>query len=266
MWEPDAWLECRSPRMNVAPFFALTLVFTLGLQLPAALAKAGIIATPFESLVPLAGLGGFGPLVAAIVFTVRDRDASLRALFGGLRPRSRWLAWYAGALVLPGALLVIGGAAFAAFGAWGDRSYLHLPTLPQHFVALALVPIVEEIGWRGFALPRLQRRYSRLTAALILGAVWAVWHVLMFYLAGLSVGAMGLGFLMILAGSVGMSWLYNRTDQHLLPMVLVHAGMHLFNSHRALPDDVTPALAHTLMWCVFAIVVLADRDAWRGAT
>ncbi len=250
--------------MRAAPFFVLTLLFTFGLQLPAVLAKAGAIDVPFESLVPLAGLGGFGPLVAAVVLTWRAPDERVAALFAGLRPRIAKWPWYAIGIASSAVLLVIGSVVFDLFGAWGDRPRFFPPVLPQHVVAALLVPLVEEIGWRGYALPRMQRT-GRLRAAIVLGVVWAIWHVMMFVLTDFSLGEIALGLPLLVGASVVYSWLYNRTGQHLLTVVLAHVGAHLSNPHRAMPDDAVPYVAVTIMWVVAAVaVVVFDRDAWRA--
>lgn len=248
--------------MRVAPFFALTIAFTFALQLPAVLAKLGLIDTPLEALFPLAGLGGFGPLVAAIVLTWRAPNERVASLFSGLRPRASNLGWYGLAIVASGALLAVGSVVFELFGAWGDRPRVYPPEVAQHVVAALLVPLVEEIGWRGYALPRMQRD-GRLRAALVLGLVWAVWHVPMFVLSGFSVAAIALGVPFFVAGSVAFSWLYNRSGQHLLTVVLAHVGAHLSNAHRTMPDDPQPYVVATVMWCVVAVALVGfDRRAW----
>ena len=90
---------------------------------------------------------------------------------------------------------------------------------------IIIVGLFEELGWRGFALPRLQRRLDALWAALVLGVIWAFWHLpelisdpgqrppLQF-------------FVWILAQSVILAWLYNSTNGSLPIVIICHAAVN----------------------------------------
>jgi membrane protease YdiL (CAAX protease family) len=83
----------------------------------------------------------------------------------------------------------------------------------------------EEIGWRGFALPRLQALQSALGASLVLGVIWGLWHAPKFFLAGQGASALPffLFFLIsIMAQTILMTWVYNNTGGSLLLAVLFH--------------------------------------------
>jgi membrane protease YdiL (CAAX protease family) len=81
----------------------------------------------------------------------------------------------------------------------------------------------EEVGWRGFALPRLQASFSPLTASIILGSIWTLWHgpLLIGMLQEAGLWRMLLRILMI---GISFTWLYNRTDGSLLAVMLLHAS------------------------------------------
>jgi membrane protease YdiL (CAAX protease family) len=109
----------------------------------------------------------------------------------------------------------------------------------------------------------LEQRYGALKASLLLGAVWASWHTMMFVLQGATPPLFVLMMVNIVAGSVVFSWLYNRTRGSLLLAVVLHAGAHLNNPFHALPTRVTPFVVYTVAICVVgAAVVLGDRTAW----
>ena len=128
---------------------------------------------------------------------------------------------------------------------------------------MVIMPIAEEPGWRGFALPRLERRLAAVPAALALGVVWAAWHTMMFILQG-TVSHFPVMALHLLAGSVLFSWVYRRTAGSLLCAVLFHAGAHLCNPLHALPGSALPFYVIAGATCVAAIAVVAlDREAWR---
>lgn len=105
-----------------------------------------------------------------------------------------------------------------------------LPVLLNVFIATAFYggPFGEEVGWRGYALPRLQARYSPLVASILLGIVWGVWHFPLHlrgqYDALLGADLTGL-VVRILTGvvlAILFTWLYNRTRGNLWLMVLLH--------------------------------------------
>ena len=131
--------------------------------------------------------------------------------------------------------------AFAADVALGGS----LPPFPRQLgsvsAALGLVffvfwfgPLPEEIGWRGFSLDRLQARRTALQASLVLGAIWALWHVPLFLIPGTFQAGLRLGsprswiFLASLVPlSILITWVYNNTERSTLSAVLVHFSGNL---------------------------------------
>jgi uncharacterized protein len=91
---------------------------------------------------------------------------------------------------------------------------------------MILGPLSEEIGWRGYALGRLQTHWNALTSSLIVGLVWGLWHLPLFMMAGTSQHELGLpfiGFLVgIMANSILYTWLFNNTKQSLWSAILLH--------------------------------------------
>lgn len=241
-------------------FFLGAFGITWTLQLPAWLAHHGVIEGPQERFLPLVGLGALGPLLAAILAARLESRGGVRALF---RPLFRWrvpLVWYLVALFLPGGLLLVGMTIFSFFG--GSGSGWYPPDEAARWVALLFFPLGEEVGWRGFALPRLQTRLGPLGASLLLGALWCAWHAMMFDLSGMS-PTMMVGLLpFFMAGSVFFTWLWNRTEGSLLLAVLAHAGTHLNNSNRPLPAEVIPTVIHSIAFVFLALFLfLSDREA-----
>jgi uncharacterized protein len=245
-------------------FFLVALGSTWVLQLPAVLAKYGVIPGGVETYLLPAALGGFGPLVAAILAARREGGRSaVKALFRPPRAHKVGMHWYAVALLIFAAIHVVGVATFGLLGGTGAR-WLYLPENPPQVAAMLLIPIAEEPGWRGFALPRLQRRAAPLGASLILGVLWAAWHVMMFILQGFTPLAFAVAVVSIAVGSVVFSWLYNRTGGSLLVAVVAHAGLHLNNPTHALPAALTPYVVYTVAICCAAcVLVIFDRRAWR---
>jgi membrane protease YdiL (CAAX protease family) len=247
------------PRATRA-FFLLALGITFGLQLPAVLAHRGVIAMRVEHLMLPAALGAFGPLLAAVLVSRFESGAAgTRALFAPLRTWRVGAGWYLVALGVFAAIHVSGAAAYALLSGAVPGRWLYLPANGQQVAAMLVIPFAEEPGWRGFALPRLQQRYGPLEASLRLGAVWALWHTMMFVLQGTSPLTFALSIANIVAGSVVFSWLYNHTRGSLLIAILAHAGAHLDNPAHALPGQVTPFAVYTLAMVVTALVLALAR-------
>jgi membrane protease YdiL (CAAX protease family) len=242
-------------------FFVLAFFITWSLQLPAVLATRGWISGPPERYMMLVGLGAFGPAAAAMV-TARLDGTGVRTL---LRPLGTWRVgarWYLAALVLPGAVFV---AAAGAYDALGHGEPLFYPPNQPAFIAAAIVfPLGEEIGWRGFALPRLMERFGPLTASCIVGVLWTFWHVPMLTLQGVSPVLYLVFIPFMVGGSVLFTWIYRHTRGSLLLAVLTHVGVHLNNPGHAMPQRATPMVIHTVAYVVLgAALVLGDRAAWR---
>jgi membrane protease YdiL (CAAX protease family) len=245
-----------------ALYFALAFLITWSLQLPAVLAAKGWIAGPTERYMMLVGLGAFGPAAAAMI-AARVEGTAVSTL---LRPLRTWRVgaqWYLVALLVPGATFVVAACIYDTFG-HAERLF-YLPNRPAFVAAAVAFPLGEEIGWRGFALPRLTRRFGPLPASILLGVLWTLWHVPMLTLQGVS-AELYLAFVpFLVGGSVLFTWVYGHTRGSLLLAVLMHVGAHLNNPGHAMPQRATPMLLHAAAYVALAaVLVLGDREAWRA--
>ena len=123
-------------------------------------------------------------------------------------------------------------------------------------------PIAEELGWRGFALPRLQARIGALAAGLVIGVAWGLWH-LPFFLFGEGASVVGgMPFvwyvLLIVAWSVLMTWVYNNTRGSVLLAILFHAAINTtmgsLGLAQASEGNQLLGLNVALTWLVVAVV------------
>jgi len=103
---------------------------------------------------------------------------------------------------------------------------LFLTQLGSFLPLLIFGPLSEEIGWRGYALPRLQKRWNALTSSLIVGVIWGLWHLPLFMMVGTSQHELGVPFIGFLVGfmanSILYTWLYNNTKQSIWSAILLH--------------------------------------------
>jgi membrane protease YdiL (CAAX protease family) len=177
----------------------------------------------------LVRVGGFGPVVGAVLALFVSGHSIRTWLRSNLRFRLP-CRWYVVALVLPPGLITAAGVVHAlGFGAQFDLR--GLPPLWFYPIGLTVVFFVgggqEELGWRAFALPALQRRYSAFAASLVVGVLWTGWHLPLFVIPGSSQRNLPIVayFVALLALSTILTWLYNSTGSVLVPMVL-HAGIN----------------------------------------
>ena len=183
--------------------------------------------------------------------------------------------WYAAAILIPLAVAFGTGAMNLALGA-PDSAFaaLELSSLVLLFAMRLVVPVFapvgEEPGWRGFALPRLQRAHSPLVATLILGVVVALWHVPLIFLAEENLAPIML--LATVAVTFFYTWLFNHTGGSVFMTIVAHAAEGVVGAtligddgwHGA--NETRFAVVYTLAWCAVAIaLVVFDRKMWRTA-
>jgi len=173
-------------------------------------------------------LGGFGPFAAGALTVALRRGGVLGWLLGLLRWRAAPKFW-AFALIWPPVYALLSTLAFGTFGGSVDVSLLGTQAA-GYLPAFAYVAVAgggnEEPGWRGVGLPALQSRMSPLAATLVLGLVWALWHLPLAAL-GLHAGSPGAAAAVAAMTLVGIvlhaawyTWLFNRTGSVLLCIVL----------------------------------------------
>ena len=192
----------------------------------------------------------------------------LEELWGRIK---RWRVaprWYVVVFVVPVALALISLAVAALIGGLRLDSYSPLVPLP-YFVPFLLYMLVftglfEEPGWRGFALPHLQSKYSAEKSSWILGVLWGLWHVPFIIYYNLSLGAPVLALIPILVGlvlgTVGWTivntWIYNSTESVFL-MIVLHGWYGTVNSYLVLSsqDMIAQTLSGALPWALAVILL-----------
>jgi membrane protease YdiL (CAAX protease family) len=189
-------------------------------------------ASPTGIRMPILMLGVFAPALVALSLTARAEGvagvvALLQRLFAW-RVSARWYVFAVGYMAaIKLSVAVVHRVAFGAWPRFGDEAWYVI-------VAATIASLVvggqsgEEIGWRGYALPRLAERFGMVRASLILGVVWAVWHLPLFFIAGANTTGQSFPvyLLQVTAISVTMAWLYVNTNGSLLLAMLMHSAIN----------------------------------------
>jgi len=210
-------------------FFVAAFSFTWAFWIVASLADNGVIGLPVSSDL-LLSVGGFGPMVAALALTASASGrAGLRSLLGRALSWRVAPIWYAVVLAGPFLFQLTGMGVHAALGGQppdlGALVGMAPSVVLQSVFVLLLVATAEEFGWRGYALPRLQARLNALLASTILGVVWAVWHLPLFFDPNTSYSntPFWVWMVFLLPYAVVQTWVYNGTGGSLLMCMMLHA-------------------------------------------
>lgn len=192
---------------------------------------------PDALFLPVLFFGSFGPAVAALaLLAVKGEKGELASFLKRLVRFDRSLVrWLPAILLFFPALLVTGLALNQAFGGEAAEASDYLSgmgSVPNALVILGIMllggPLGEEPGWRGYALEPLQERLGPVKASLILGLVWAAWHMPLFLVEGTSQNAKGAGLatvawvIQLMLASLVFTAVYNRTNGSILSAILLH--------------------------------------------
>ncbi len=217
-------------------------------------------------------LAGLGPLLAAIIIIKVSGGSILK----WLKQIMSWkikIRWYVVALGLPILIFSITTGIYAVLGGNIDLGGMDnieflIFIIPLFIYTTLLGGGIEEFGWRGFALPKLQESYNALAASLILGFIHAFWHMPMLLMPGTFHANSSFGLYVVsgLALSVLFTWLYNNTGSVILA-VLFHGMRNTFFIAAILPAfdmetfevpeiPMSLQLTETSVWLFFAILVV----------
>ncbi len=247
-----------SSKRGLGTFIALTFALTWGIA-----ALFMFIPDTIDRIFGPAGLGNplyllavFSPGIAGIfVAWLRLGTSGMAGFFRRLRmvrmPAVAWAFLVAGypAIVYAGAIVSGTVDTTPAFTPW-------FAVVGALLSALFLAGTNEEFGWRGVALPLLQRRYNPFVSSILLGAIWAIWHLPAFALSGTLQSAWAIGpyFAGLMALSVIMTWLFNESRGSLLIAWLAH-----FQAMNPLFPDAQPW--DSLFYVLAAVaIVIVDRE------
>jgi membrane protease YdiL (CAAX protease family) len=217
------------PRSSGFVFIVLTYLATWTIQVPLALAAHHQLSFAVPRWIQIGSTLSPG-IIAVILAACLEGRAGIKRLLGAI------ITWrvppllYAAALLLPAAC-VVPALVLYCFGLHQplDLSEWSLPLI-LFFVFLPFSPLFEEVGWRGYLLPRLQARLHPVLAAVLLGLVWGAWHIPMILTQNAEGDRTGTFLVEFILGTIPLSilftWLFNRSGQSLLITILFHAAVN----------------------------------------
>lgn len=215
-----------------------------------------------EIYYPFLVLGAFGPFIAAIitVSTTEGKDG-LKEFFERFK-RKMGFFWLILALLIYGGGLFIGTLIIIIYGVQVNNPYenvsLTIPIL-NYLVVFGVTTILtggnEEPGWRGYALPKLLEKYKPIWSALILGIIWAFWHVPSIFLPTLqALIPFHIYFIHIALLSIIFTWLYLKTKGSVLYAIIYHGAINMLIG--VLFDFISPTYEQFVL--LMSILVLME--------
>lgn len=269
-------------RYSLPVFFVLVFLLTWPLQIVDALGSHGIINIRVPLVLQIVFVAYMPTVAALIVCWISEGRAGVKQLFRKLLIWRVGAGYYAFALggfavfcavaILLSNVVMPGTAGTLLAGEFAYAGWMLPAMIPALFLATTLVN-GEELAWRGYALPRLQSRWSALTSSFQLGLVWIVFHLPLWltyrgypfdFMAVLSWSCQLLG------ASIIFTWLYNNTRGSVLLAYLLHGSINTWT--RVFGMEAAPASAGwllTALVCAFAVglmVRLGGRDLRRSGS
>ncbi|TXT57082.1 MAG: membrane protein of unknown function [Promethearchaeota archaeon] len=214
-------------KYELVVFFFITFVITWGFDL------IGIIFIDYYY--PFLIMGAFGPFIAALlVIYGTERSEGLKGFFQKFK-KINGFKWLIFSVFIYGGGLLIGAWLITLFGGDIINPYQSTPFFTIilnisliFFVTTFLTGGNEEPGWRGYALPALLKRFKPLWASIILGVIWAFWHIPTFFLPTIqSFIPFYLYFPHIIFLSIIFTWLYIRTEESVVYAIIFHGLINM---------------------------------------
>jgi uncharacterized protein len=281
---PQGGLKGLLTRHPLLSFFAIAYALTWLAWSPWYLSESGVGLLPFDG----EGISAYlntvalllGPTLSAFVMTgATEGRGGVRRL---LRRIVLWrvgFGWYLFVLLGIPAIIVLSTVvlpgALSSFDAAAIPTTLFLYVVAGPVFLFAGGPVFEEIGWRGFALPRLQRLYGPLVGTLVLGALWGLWHLPLFLIPSWDTphgSLLDVALFVVLAVSIALviTWVFNNTKQSVLLAILAHGSlnsaavsMYALFPARAVTDGITNVAIGFGLAALLVVVLTRGRLGYR---
>jgi len=250
-------------RFELHLFFLTSLLISWSIWIPEAAATLSGRDASVAAGGPLGLLAVWGPGLSAIILSLLIKGkAGLRELFSPIRLWRVGIQWYLIVLLYPTAIWLLARAIDVLFGQTYELKFMPIISyfgreqafmIPIAFISILPNTIGEELGWRGFALPKLQIKYNALSSSIILGLIWAIWHIPLWIALGRTGRALPTDALVTIGAAILYTWVYNSTGGSLLLVWVFHfattATGYLLTPIPTYTDDIVG-------WIIVVLVII----------
>jgi membrane protease YdiL (CAAX protease family) len=252
-------------------YFLIAFAFSWLMFLPGVLTYFGVLNLS-DSLVGVLGITGLlGPILSGFIMTaLTEGGPGIRRWLGRIVLWRVGLRWYLFALIGLPLVMVLATIIFRPGALESFQTLAPLSVVPylSAFVFMVLIggPLFEEPGWSGFAQPRLQQLHGPLAGGLILGSLWALWHLPGFLipsegLTDIPPRGTVLDFVVFALALIGLrliiQWVFNNTRGSVLMAILVHASWNTFYSAALIQLFPAPSVLGSYLNLTIAACALA---------
>lgn len=222
-------------------------------------------------------IGVTGPMITGIGFTYLTRDRAGRRdywkrIIDFKRIPAKWyLVIFLFVPILNILAAMIDMVAGGNGATWGEAAINVLSdplSIVPSILFASLIPFIEELGWRGYALDRFQEKQSALTSSVILGIAWSLWHLPLFFVQGSYQASLGVGtlaFWLFVIGIVPLNlpftWIYNNTGRSTLAVILFHSMVNFTGELIALSER-----ADTISIGLWFVAAIGITVIWGAKT
>jgi membrane protease YdiL (CAAX protease family) len=267
-------LTVSTETQNLIAYFILAYAISWAIGVPLALGNQGLIHPIFPAWTHY--FVAYGPMLSALIVTWASRgrtglkELGKRMVMWKIRP----IWWYVALSPLiiglvVGLILNIATDNKVTLSALGQVHFLPSLGIGALFLWIFTFGIGEEVGWRGYALPHLQKDHSAIKATLILAVLWALWHLPQFFY--LFDPSMAVGWAVgLLAGAIVFTWLFNSSSGSILIVAIWHGCFNFMSASNA-GNGILAAVVSTIVmiWAVVVILIfksenLSDQDKITG--
>ncbi|WP_142329317.1 CPBP family intramembrane glutamic endopeptidase [Bacillus cereus] len=250
-------------------FFVMAYVFSWVVLIPFILSQWGIFPKTKVFNLFFYANAFVGPMLAAcIMFRILEGKESWKKIRNSILTTKVGLKWYLFTLIIIPAAMFLGMVIVnGEIPTFRDLNVEFFITYLFSFIAIFFLggPLPEEIGWRGFALPRLQSKFGPIKATLLLSVLWTFWHLPHFLTAAQRGGPgsdlsllyihLPIFILLCLSISIILTWIYNCNHGNLFIVILIHASINTFSL--AQTHSTNPVIKNTDLFVVIGLGFVA---------
>ncbi|MCP4541117.1 MAG: CPBP family intramembrane metalloprotease [Chloroflexi bacterium] len=232
---------------NITAFFVLTFVMSVPPYILASL-------VPQEMVMLIGLIIALAPITAALILAYRANRAegakSLLKRCFDYKSITRKI-WYAPILFLMPVLFLLALGITILTGETLPEALFPVAATPVAFLMFFIFALFEEIGWMGYAFDPMEKRWNALVASIILGSIWATWHIPLYMLSGQDSQRVIVQLLSLAAIRTLIVWLYNNTGKNVFATILIHA---VYNVCTLAIASFYTSLGH-LITCIFILII-----------
>ena len=257
----------------VVSFFILAFLIGLGIAGPLILSIYGIISVELPEFLYLIAASSSTLAALIVVSLAYGKTGTLRLLKRVVKFKVQ-PKWYLFAIFINPIFIVLALGLSAFFGGTFPSFTQNLASLIPVFIVVTLqAGLGEEVGWRGFATPKLQTSFSGLIACLIVGVIWSLWHLPLYFIPeGLQNNMwLAIGFLPtflfytlhLVASSVIYTWSYNETGSLLMPIIL-HGSLNTAAGFFGSADIPVVGILPLIFLIIFEVILVGFIIKFSG--